>query len=382
MNKKRSTMFSVAKGALAIFVSLLVAAVLVFVSAAGDTVADKFAETGIALKSMLVSPLFKADGSFNFKGLCDVLALMIPIMFTGVGTCIMFSANQFNLGSEGGIMLGAFVTACVAVYAPIKGVLLPIVAILAGGIATAIVLYIPATLKAHFGVSEMVNSLMLNSIIQYTIMFLLNMYLADTTKGQVQMLPIQENAALPQIINNGSKFHVGFIIAIVVVALAWIFMYRTKWGYSIRMIGINQDFSKYSGLNVVKIIILAQVLGGFIAGIGGGAEMLGRYTAYNWKTLPGYGWTGVTVAILAGNNPLFVPFAAFFISYLNKGCTLMATYTSIPSQLIDIIQAVLFILFAADKFLSRYKQKLVVKSAEEEAAIKRQTELEFRGGEK
>lgn len=60
----------------------------------------------------------------------------------------------------------------------------------------------------------------------------------------------------------------------------------------------------------------------------------------------------------------------------------MATYTSIPSQLIDIIQAVLFILFAADKFLSRYKQKLVVKSAEEEAAIKRQTELEFRGGEK
>lgn len=382
MNKKRSTLFSIVKGALAILVSLLVAAILVFVSAEGDTFAQKFAETLTALKSMLVSPLFKSNGSFNFKGLCDVFALMIPIMFTGVGTCIMFSANQFNLGSEGGIMLGAFVTACVAVYAPIKGVLLPIVAILAGGVATAIVLYIPATLKAHFGVSEMVNSLMLNYIIQYFIMFLLNMYLADTSKGQVQMLPIQDNAALPQIIDNGSKFHIGFIIGLIVVALAWIFMYRTKWGYSIRMIGINQDFSKYSGLNVVAIVILAQVLGGLIAGIGGGVEMLGRYTAFNWKTLPGYGWTGVTVAILAGNNPILVPFAAFFISYLNKGCALMATYTSIPSQLIDIIQAVLFLLFAADKFLSRYKQKLVVRTAEEEAAIKRQTELEFRGGNK
>jgi len=380
MNKKRSTMFSIMKGALAIFTALLVAAVLVFVSAKGDSVSVKLAETGTALKSMLISPLIKNTGKFNLKGLTDIFATMIPLLFTGVATCIMFSANQFNLGSEGGIMLGAFVTSCVAVYAPIDGILLPVVAILAGGLATAAFMFVPAILKAKFGVSEMVNSLMMNYIIQFSILFLLNMYLSDTSKGQVQMYPIRENAALAQIIENGSKLHVGFILGIVVVVLAWIFMYRTKWGYSIRMIGINQDFSKYSGLKVAGTIVAAQVIGGFIAGIGGGAEMLGRYTAYNWKALPGYGWTGVTVAILAGNNPAAVPFAAFFISYLNKGCELMATYTSIPAQLIDIIQAVLFLLFAADKFLARYKQKLVVKTAEEEAAIKKQTEDMFRGG--
>ena len=380
MNKKRSTIFSIMKGALAILIALLVAAILVFISAEGSNVSEKLSQSAIALRSMLVSPLFKTNGEFNVKGLTDVLALMIPIMFTGVATCIMFSANQFNLGSEGGIMLGAFVTALVAVYVPIPGVLLPIVAILAGGLATALYMFIPGILKAKFGVSEMVNSLMMNYIVQYTILFLLNMYLADTTKGQVQMLPIQENAALAQIINNGSKLHVGFILAIVVVIVSWFFMYRTKWGYSIRMIGINQDFSKYSGLKVGAIIVISQVIGGFIAGIGGGAEMLGRYTAYNWKSLPGYGWTGVTVAILAGNNPAYVPLAAFFIAYLNKGCALMATYTSVPSQLIDIIQAVLFLLFAADKFLAHYKQRLVVRTAEEEAAAKKKTEDEFRGG--
>jgi simple sugar transport system permease protein len=138
------------------------------------------------------------------------------------------------------------------------------------------------------------------------------------------------------------------------------------------MIGINQDFAKYSGMKVGGIIVLAQVLGGALAGMGGGIEMLGRYSTYAWSSLPGYGWTGITVAILAGNNPAFVPLAAFFMAYLEKGCNLMSTYSGVPAQLIDIIQAVIFLFFAAEQFLSGYRQKLVVKSAQEE--LKRQAE--------
>ena len=72
-----------------------------------------------------------------------------------------------------------------------------------------------------------------------------------------------------------------------------------------------------------------------IAGLGGGIEMLGRYNTFSWGSLPGYGWTGMTVAIIAGNNPLFVPFAAFFMAYLDKGCSLMSTYSGVPAQLND-----------------------------------------------
>jgi simple sugar transport system permease protein len=117
---------------------------------------------------------------------------------------------------------------------------------------------------------------------------------------------------------------------------------------------------------VAGIVVLSQVLGGALAGMGGGIEMLGRYNAFDWTALPGYGWTGITVAILAGNNPAFVPLAAFFMAYLDKGCSLMSTYSSVPSQLIDIIQAVIFLFFAAEQFLARYRQKLVVRSAAEE----------------
>ena len=180
--------------------------------------------------------------------------------------------------------------------------------------------------------------------------------------------------------DDGSKLSVGFLIAIAAVILCGLFMYRTRWGYGIRMIGINQDFARYSGMNVAAIIILSQVLGGALAGIGGGVEMLGRYSAYSWNALPGYGWTGITVAILAGNNPAFVPLAAFFMAYLNKGCLLMSTYCGVPSQLIDILQAVIFVFFAAKQFLAGYRQRLVVKGAQEELAAQKAAAAETAEG--
>ena len=368
MSKKNSTKFSIIRGAAALGIGLLVAFLLIFFGSEGATIGEKFSSALDAFREMLISPLFRKNGSFSLKNFSDVLAGMIPILFTGLATCIMFGANQFNLGSEGGIMLGAFVASQVAINARIPGPLLIFVAVLAGALASAAVMLIPAVLKAKLGVSEMVNSLMLNYVIMYFLNYLMKSFLADTSKGITQTFPFQENALIPQMIDNGSRLSWGFVVGLIMVVLCWFFMYRTKWGYGIRMTGINQPFVMYSGMNVPMIIILCQVIGGFLAGMGGGIEILGRYNVYNWAALPGYGWTGITVAILAGNNPIFVPLAAFFMSYLTKGCTLMSTNTDVPAQLISIIQAVIFIFFAAHQFLSGYRQKLVVQSAKEELA--------------
>lgn len=366
LSRRRDLMFTVVRSAAAIAIALLVAMLLIFVSADADGVAAKFSLTVDALRQLLIGPLFKNTGAFSVKNFSDVLASMIPIMFTGLATCVMFSANQFNLGAEGGIMLGAFVSAMVAIYMPLPPVLLPVFAVLAGAVSVAVMMLIPAVLKAKLGVSEMVNSLMLNYVIMYLIKYLMNSHLADKSKGQIMSYPFQPQAAIPQLIDNGSKLSWGFIVALVFVVLTALFMYRTRWGYSIRMIGINQPFSMYSGMNVAGMVVLSQVLGGILAGMGGGIEMLGRYSTFSWSALPGYGWTGITVAILAGNNPAFVPLAAFFMAYLDKGCSLMSTYCGVPSQLIDILQAVIFVFFAAEQFLSKYRQKLVVRSTQEE----------------
>ena len=368
MSKKNSIKFTLIRGIVALLIALVVAFVLIFISAEGADFGEKIKNSIAALREMLVSPLFKKNGNFSSRNLSVVLAGTIPIMFTGLATCIMFSANQFNLGAEGGIMLGAFITALVAVYCPLPGPILMIVAVLAGGAAVAILMLIPAVLKAKLGVSEMVNSLMLNYVVMYLIGFFMNSYLADTSKGITQTYPFRDNSLLPQLVDNGSRLSWGFVIGLIIVVLCWFFMYRTRWGYGIRMTGLNQPFVMYSGMNVALIVILSQVLGGFLAGIGGGIEMLGRYNVYNWKALPGYGWTGITVAILAGNNPIYVPLAAFFMSYLTQGCSLMSTNANVPAQMISIIQAVIFLLFAAKQFLSGYRQKLVVQSAKEERA--------------
>lgn len=376
MSKKRQIKFTIIRTLVAIGIALLVAALLIFISAGGSTFAEKLEATKEALKQMLIGPLFRMSAkkgtSFEPKRFTEILAAMIPTIFTGLSVCVMFAANQFNMGAEGGIMLGAFISAMAAIYLGLPAGLHPVVAVLIGGAVTALVMLIPAILKAKLNVSEMVCSLMLNYIIMYVIKFLMNTYLADKSKGQIMSYPFRETAAIAPIVDNkifaGSKLTWGFVVAIIAVIICGLFMYRSRWGYAIRMIGINQDFTRYSGMNVAGTIILSQVVGGFLAGFGGGIEMLGRYNTFSWSALPGYGWTGITIAILAGNNPYMVPLAAFFMAYLSKGCDLMATYAKVPAQLIDIVQGVIFLFFAAEQFLSGYKQKLVVQTAQEEIA--------------
>lgn len=376
MTKRRQIRFTIIRSLVAILIALLVATLLIFISSAGNTFGEKLSATGAALKQLLAGPVFrfskKSGTTFEFKRLADILAAMIPTIFTGMAVCVMFSANQFNLGAEGGIMLGAFVSAMVAIYVPLPAGLHAVVAVLIGGLAVAVMMLLPALLKTRMNVSEMVCSLMLNYIVMYVIKFLMNTYLADKSKGQIMSYPFRETSNIAPIMDNsffsGAKLTWGFVVAILAVVLVGLFIYRSRWGYTIRMIGINQDFSRYSGMKVSAVIVISQLLGGFLAGAGGGIEMLGRYTSFSWSALPGYGWTGITIAILAGNNPYMVPLAAFFMAYLSKGCDLMATYADVPAQLISIIQAVIFLFFAAEQFLSKYRQKLVVKSAEEEIA--------------
>ena len=247
MTKKRELMFSIVRGLLAILIALLVATLLIFISANGDNFSEKLASTGDALKQMLVGPLFRMGKNgtrFETKRLTDILASMIPIIFTGLSVCIMFSANPFYLGAEGGIMLGAFVTGMAAIYLPMAAGLHPIVAILLGGLAVGVMMLLPALLKSKLDVSEMVCSLMLNYIVMYLIKFVLNTYLADKSKGQIQSYEFLETSRIAQLVDDGSKLSIGFVIAIAAVVFCGLFMYRTRWGYAIRMIGINQAVSK------------------------------------------------------------------------------------------------------------------------------------------
>jgi len=363
MNDRRLLLFSLVRGLAAILLALAVATIFIFISSD---------EPLNALKYLLLGPVvsFKVTGNvFNTTSFLTILAAMIPTIFSGLAVCVMFSANQFNLGGEGAIMLGGFVGALLGIYLKLNTGLHQVVCVLAGALAGGLIMLIPAILKVKLGASEMVTSLMMNYVVMFVILHFLNFVFADRSKGATQTFPFQETAKIPEIVANGTKLTWGFVVAIIFVVIIALFMYRTKWGYAIRMIGINQSFAKYSGMQVGAVIILSQVIGGILSGMGGSIEVLGRFNTFLWRELPGYGWLGITIAILAKNNPIFVPFAAFFIAYLNKGCDLMATYSDVPSEMIDIIQAAIFLFFAAEQFLAKYRQRIVVRNAQRDLAL-------------
>ncbi|MBR5754417.1 MAG: ABC transporter permease, partial [Erysipelotrichaceae bacterium] len=155
------------------------------------------------------------------------------------------------------------------------------------------------------------------------------------------------------------------IIALLVVILAWYFLYRTKTGYKLRTVGVNHNFAKYVGINAVSIAIAVQLIGGAIAGLGGSCEIMSNYINYSWVDLTGFGWDGVTIAIFAKNNPKYVPLASIFIAFLRTGAMVMSYKTNIQNDLTSVIEGVVILFLLAEKFLSRTYRKMIVKETEE-----------------
>lgn len=346
MKNKKFT-FEALRTFLAIAISLLLALIIILL------VSD---DPGAALKAFLIGPL---DSKRHFG---NVLEMMIPLVFTGLAISIMFSAKQFNLGAEGAFFIGAAVSTFIAVRVPLPPVIHPIVTILVGGVTGAIFSGIPALLKVKWGASELVSSLMFNYIAYFLGLYLINYFLRDPNAGAMVSFKLLESAKLPVILSR-TRVHVGVIIAAAAIVITYYYLYRTKWGYRTRVTGMNSRFAEYAGIKTVAIVISSQVIGGFIAGAGGTIELLGLYRRFSWQMLPGLGWSGVIVAILARNNPAFVPVAAFFLAYLRIGADLMSRQSDVQNEIVAIIQAVMIVLIAAAGFLEKAQYRMVFRDA-------------------
>jgi simple sugar transport system permease protein len=206
----------------------------------------------------------------------------------------------------------------------------------------------------------MVSSLMLNYVALFTGLYLMNAFFRDDTYGFLASHKLPQTSVLVKFV-PGTAIHTGVFLAVALIVLSYLFIYKTRAGYEIRVMGQNAKYAKYTGLNVANAIILSQVLGGAIAGLGGAVEVMGMYARFQWTTLPGYGWDGVIIAILARNKPQYVPLAALFLAYLRVGANVMARVTDVPSEIITVIQAIMIMLVTATALLGRLKQKTVEK---------------------
>ena len=310
-----------------------------------------------AIKYLLLGP-FTSKRSVG-----NVVESMIPLIFTGTGVCIMFSANQINLAGEGAFHIGGLIATCVAISVSAK-VVSPIFALLCAGAAGALFTAIPAVMKITTTASEMVASLMINYLALYFGNYMLNNVIGDP-KASAASYKLSEVSELP-VLFQGTRVHLGLFLALGAAVLGYIFLFRTKMGYELRITGENGEFAKYSGISIVKVVLISQLLGGFVAGIGGGVEMLSPiYSRFTWTSLMGYGWDAIIICTLAKKNPLYTPFAALFLAYLRTGASIMARRTDVTLEIVQITQGIIILLVVAEQFLSKYRHKLIAKEARE-----------------
>lgn len=313
-----------------------------------------------AIKYLLVGPLTSK------RNMGNVIEAMIPLIFTGTGVCIMFSANQINLAGEGAFHVGGLFAACVGMSLTARFAT-PAAALIVAGVAGAIFTAIPAVMKIKTTANEMVSSLMINYLALNFGNYMLNNVIGDP-KASAASYALSDAAELPVLL-DGTRIHVGLIIAIAVAVLGYLFLYRTRYGYELRLTGENEEFARYSGISIVRVILLSQLLGGFVAGLGGGVEMLSPlYSRFTWTSLMGYGWDAIIICTLAKKNPLYTPFAALFLAYLRTGASIMARRTDVTLEIVQITQGIIILLVVAEQFLSKYKHKLIAKEAR--AALK------------
>ena len=288
----------------------------------------------------------------------------------------MKTMTDANLAVEGAFYMAAFSSASISVLenflpAPLHF----IAAAIAGCLGAIAVLIIPAVLELKFNANIVVCSLMLNYILISLGNYLITGPMRDKGYSKEATKVIASTAKLPIIWNaGGQKVHFGIVIGILCCIVAWFIIYKTTFGYEARTVGQNPDFARFSGINVGKIIVVGSIIAAIFCGIGATSEVNGYYRRMEWDNPTGYGWDGIMIAILAGNNPLFCIPGAAFLAYIRTSADVLNMTSNIPVEIVNVVQQVVIIMIAAKGLLSKSEKKAIVANAKHNAELQREEE--------
>lgn len=296
----------------------------------------------------------------------SIINLAIPFTFTGLCFCFMYAVNKFNLSGEGIFMFSGCIVTLVAINLG-EGLPFPLmilVLLIVGAVVGVVVTAIPAFLDAKFNSNIVVVSLMLNSILVFLSIWVLKYQMRDPSIGSMGSYPLPDNEVLPNIFGK-FRIQAGLFIAIIAVIAVAILFYKMVFGYKMRVVGSNPLFAKACGINMVGTIVIAQLIGGALAGMGGACEILGNYDRYKWVASTQHGFDGLMVAVLARRNPILVPVAALLLAYIRIGADVVNSRGDIPIEFITVIQGIVILLVAAEEFMGRFKKNMIYKAAAE-----------------
>lgn len=308
------------------------------------------------------SPVFAAYGVL-LKGalgsrfaVTETLAQATPLMLTGLAAAVAFRSKLWNIGGEGQFYMGALAATLIGTgvitWPPL--LMIPLL-ILAGAIAGGMLLVIPAILKTQFKVDEVVTTLLLNFIILLFVSYLLEGPIKDPLAlGWPQAKAIITEAEFPKLIAR-SRVHFGLILAILAAVGIWILNRLTVWGYEMKAVGANDRAAWFAGIPVHAVIWRTALLSGGLAGIAGVSEVAGLKGYLTLDLSPGFGYTGIVVAMLAQLHPIGVLAAALFVAGIYVGADTMNQSFNIPTYLADVVVATSLLCMLICILFTRYR---------------------------
>ncbi|MDW3224736.1 MAG: ABC transporter permease [Paracoccaceae bacterium] len=297
------------------------------------------------------------NGAFGSKfALLETLNRATPLIFTGLAAAVAFRAKFWNIGAEAQLYAGALITVVLGtgVIAWPSPILLPLLA-LSAIVAGALLLLVPALLKTRFGVDEVVTTLLFNFIFLLFISMLLEGPLKDPMgMGWPKSARVLQEARLPRIV-DGLRLHWGFGLAILSAILVWIIQTRSTLGYEMRAVGNNPEAARFAGIPVNTVLVKTALLSGGLAALAGFSEVAGLKGSLTLDLSPGFGYTGIIVAMLALLNPIGVIFAALFVAGIFVGADSMSRSANVPTYLADIMLATALLLMVLAIMLTRFR---------------------------
>lgn len=294
-----------------------------------------------------------AFGDLYFMG--ETIRQITPYILTGLAVAFAFRTGLFNIGAEGQVIVGwlAAIWVGLSIDAPIY-IHLPL-AILVAAAAGGLWGFVPGILKAKLGVHEVIVTIMMNYIALYSANAIIRNVLTDS-KDSTETIPASASMASEwlQQLTFYSRMHYGILLALFAAVIMWFIIEKTTIGYELRSVGFNNHASKYAGMNVQKNIVLSMVISGAFAGLAGASEGLGTFGYMSVQSgFTNLGFDGIAVALLGANTAIGVILAAILFGILKVGALNMPLEADVPSELVDIIIAII-IFFVASSYIIRW----------------------------
>jgi simple sugar transport system permease protein len=283
------------------------------------------------------------EAGFTPDKMYEAIERSAPYMVAAVAVAIGFKMNLFNIGVEGQYLIGTFIAAVAGTWVDLPAPLHVLYIIVMGMLGGALWAAIPAWLKVYRGVNEVIATIMLNSIALSVIDFLFTEFFRYESPGgslDVKTEPLPESAWLPFIVPG--KLNSFILIALVVVFVFWIVVFKSRFGFRLRASGLNANAARTSGISSRAMIMTAMLMSGAVAGIIGMQYLLGNSHAYGPSRPDGFGFKGIAVALLGRLHPVGIVVAALLFGFLDAVAGPLQV-EGIPQSIVSVIQAIILL---------------------------------------